>query len=107
MCVYAHLFPFHPLHQADHIAWALPAFPLTTLHPSQVLGATLPTLLARSALCESLSAARRVLSSGGVSVNNQRVSDANRKIESTDLLDGRFILLQVGKREKRLLDVRG
>lgn len=38
-------------------------------------------------------------------MNRVRVSDVGRRVCDTDLLDGRFVLLQIGKKEKKLVDV--
>jgi tyrosyl-tRNA synthetase len=66
----------------------------------------LPKLLVDSTLCNSLSESKRAIQGGGVFVNNVREHDITRLMKQQDLIDGRFILIQVGKREKRLIDVR-
>jgi hypothetical protein len=38
-------------------------------------------------------------------MNRVKVTDVKRKVTESDLLDGRFILLQIGRKEKKLVDV--
>ena len=45
------------------------------------------------------------LQGGGVRVNNERIDDENRKLESADLIDGKMLLLAAGKKNKLLLHV--
>ena len=40
-------------------------------------------------------------------MNRERVTDVSRRVCDADLLDGRFILLQIGRKEKKLVDVGG
>ena len=89
----------------EKISWAISAFPLISLPSSEVLSVSLPTLLHRAGLTDSVSNAKRSLLSGGVQMNRQKVMDTKRKVEESDLLDGRFILLQIGRKEKKLIDI--
>ena len=54
-------------------------------------------------LATSKSEARRAIEQGGVYVNQQRVKDVARSIESADWLAGRNLLLRKGKKEYGLL----
>ena len=69
----------------------------------------LETLLIQSGLCSSLSDARRQLSQSAVLINNQRVSPAAATEapagKLTDKLLGNYLLLQRGKKERRLVIV--
>ena len=60
-------------------------------------------LLVDSGLCSSRSDARRQLRQSAVSVNRDRVAEGHLAPES--LIDGRFLLLQRGRRERRLIVV--
>lgn len=42
---------------------------------------------------------------GGVQVNNQKVEDEGHKLEASDLIEGRLVLLAAGKKNKLLLNV--
>ena len=64
----------------------------------------LETLLTQSGLCSSLSDARRQLSQSAVLINNERFSpDTPEKL--TDKILGNYMLLQRGKKERRLVVV--
>ena len=69
----------------------------------------LETLLIQSGLCSSLSDARRQLSQSAVLINNQRISPAAATeapaYKLTDKLLGNYLLLQRGKKERRLVIV--
>jgi tyrosyl-tRNA synthetase len=41
---------------------------------------------------------------GGISLNNQRVSEAGKMVTAADLLFGRYLLLRKGKRTYAVLD---
>ena len=65
--------------------------------------AALETLLTQSGLCSSLSDARRQLSQSAVLINNERVApDATGELLTASLL-GNYLLLQRGKKERRLV----
>ena len=46
---------------------------------------------------------RKLISSGGVSINKVRVSDGNRNLQSTDLINDKFIIIQQGKKKYNLV----
>lgn len=52
-----------------------------------------------SGLCDSKSAARRLIKEGGAYVNNERVADEGAILEKSQLIKGNLILLRKGKRE--------
>ena len=66
-------------------------------------GVALVDLVTRSGLAKSKSEARRSIEQGGIYVNQQRVNDVARMIESHDWIDGRNLLLRKGKKEYALL----
>lgn len=55
--------------------------------------------LVQTGLCDSKSAARRLVKEGGAYVNNERVTDEGATLEKTQLIRGNLILLRKGKRE--------
>ena len=69
----------------------------------------LETLLTQSGLCSSLSDARRQLSQSAVLINNERISPvAATEAPANKLIDkllGNYLLLQRGKKERRLVIV--
>lgn len=50
-------------------------------------------------LCDSKSAARRLIKEGGAYVNNERVADESTMLQKEQLIKGNLILLRKGKRE--------
>lgn len=48
--------------------------------------------------------ARRVLKSGGVYLNHERLVQMDKRITRADLLDERLLLLRTGKSQYRLID---
>ncbi len=54
-----------------------------------------------SGLVDSKGAARRLLKQGGVSINRERVSSS--KINSEQLVGGKYVLLQKGKKQRNIL----
>jgi len=54
---------------------------------------------AQSGLCDSKSAARRLVKEGGAYINNERVTDESLILQKSQLIKGNLILLRKGKRE--------
>ena len=77
--------------------------PETTVGGS-VIGADEPVVdaLVASGVCASRSDARRTIASGGIRVNGQRVGSPSERV---DLVDGRYALVQRGRRQRHLLVV--
>jgi tyrosyl-tRNA synthetase len=84
----------------DTLAQEIP----TTTIPSPE-GLTLVDALVRSGLAKSKSEARRAIEQGGVYINQARVTDATRRLESGDWLANRDLLLRKGKKDYALLRV--
>lgn len=61
-------------------------------------GLPLLDLLVTSGLCPSKGQARKDVEAGGINLNNQRQTDATRKVTSAELLFGKHLLLRKGKR---------
>lgn len=66
-------------------------------------GTPLVEALVAVGLCESRNAARRVLSDGGVSINNVKVSDVERTIAPTDFLHADVAILRRGRKNMAAL----
>ena len=73
-------------------AQALPSTPFTD-------GLLAIDAFVQAGLCDSKSAARRLVKEGGAYVNNQRVSDESLPLQKDQLIKGNLILLRKGKRE--------
>ena len=61
-------------------------------------GDPLVDLFAAAGLVESKSAARRAVAEGGLSVNNERVTDEAAVLDASQLLGGRYAVLRRGRR---------
>jgi tyrosyl-tRNA synthetase len=77
-----------------------PALPIANLEGA---GISLVELLVRYNLFPSRGQAREGIKGGGVYVNNRKEIDINKNISTTDLLQGRYVLLRKGKKERRML----
>lgn len=63
------------------------------------------TLLAETGIFESKGAARKMISSGGVLLNKVRINEANYTPTGEQLLDGKYLLIQRGKKNYYLVTV--
>ena len=62
-------------------------------------------LLNRSGLMASKSEARRMISSGGVYVNNQRVGAITDSVTMADVIEGQYLVLRKGRKDYRLVKI--
>ncbi|MCK4889276.1 MAG: tyrosine--tRNA ligase, partial [Candidatus Aminicenantes bacterium] len=65
----------------------------------------LDLLAVQSSVCASKGEARRMIKSGGVSINKERIEDPDKMIGEEDLLNGKYILIQIGKKKYSLLTI--
>lgn len=77
--------------------------PSTNLAVSSVIGNKLTDLLVASGLLASKGEARRMISNGGVYLNNEKMMDEELIIATTHLIEKEFLLLGVGKKKKLVL----
>jgi tyrosyl-tRNA synthetase len=49
---------------------------------------------------------RKMVQGGGVSLNKEKLTDAQRPVTEDDLIDGKYLLAQKGKKNYYLLIVR-
>ncbi len=68
-------------------------------------GLPLVDLVATSGLASSKGEARRLITAGGIYVNNQRIADVQARIGLSSLIDGQFLVLRKGARDYHLLRV--
>ncbi len=54
---------------------------------------------------KSKSEFRRALKGNAISLNKEKQNDAARKVESSDLLQGRFLMIENGKKNKYILEI--
>jgi tyrosyl-tRNA synthetase len=70
------------------------------------VGDRIVDLAAGVGVVESKAAARRAIAEGGLSVNNERVTDPDRELTPELLLHGRWAVLRRGKRTLAVVDTR-
>ncbi|MCQ2138716.1 MAG: tyrosine--tRNA ligase, partial [Bacteroidales bacterium] len=63
------------------------------------------TLAVATAVFPSKGECRKLIQGGGLSINKEKVTDAARQLSADDLLDGKYILVQKGKKNYYILNV--
>ena len=66
----------------------------------------LDLLAVRTAIFPSKGEARKMVQGGGVSINKDKFTDLDRKVTEDDILDGKYILLQKGKKNYYIINVK-
>lgn len=79
--------------------------PSHTCTKMEIVQAKLIDVMVKYGLQASKGDARRLIRNGGVYVNNEQVQDENFILEASHLIDGRLLLLAVGKKNKVLFHV--
>lgn len=79
--------------------------PSCSLPIADVIHAKLVDLMVKAGLQSSKGEARRLIRNGGVYVNNEQILDENYAIEQHHLIEGRLLLLAVGKKNKALVRI--
>jgi len=79
--------------------------PTCSLPYSQVIGAGVLDLFVTSGLASSKGEARRLIQNGGAYLNNIKVEKESACVDIEQLIDGRFLLLAVGKKNKLLVSL--
>lgn len=79
--------------------------PSKALQKQEVINCKLIDLIVLANLQESKGQARKLMKNGGVYLNNEKVTDENRSIIEDDLIEGRLLLLAVGKKNKMLIRI--
>lgn len=77
--------------------------PSDTFLIGDVLDLKIIDLIVKASLQESKGQARRLVRNGGFYMNNEKMTDENRVLKLDDLIDGRLLLLAVGKKNKKLI----
>ena len=88
------------------LAAALAEAPTYTVTSEDVAGgaASFVQLFAKSGLVKGTGAARRTIAEGGAYLNNERISDIDRQVTSTDLLHNRWLVLRRGRKSMAGID---
>ncbi|KAJ3385300.1 tyrosyl-tRNA synthetase [Chytriomyces hyalinus] len=76
---------------------------LVLMPRGQVSGASVCEVAAKAGAVKSVSAARKLISGGGLYVANNKVASHDARIQESDALDGRLVLLRAGKSKYTLV----
>jgi len=76
-----------------------------TASVSDVVGMLLTDVMVEVGMQPTKAAVRRMIKGGGVRVNNEKVDDELYEIKTEDVIDGKFVLLAAGKKNKMLVEV--
>ncbi len=79
--------------------------PAIEISKDQIENSDLVTLLADTKIFPSKGEAKKMLAGGGVSINKEKVSSSEEKIDGSQLLNGKYLLIQRGKKNYYLLIV--
>ena len=75
--------------------------------PSSEIDTDILELLAVStAVFESTGEARRLITSGGVSINKEKISSPNHRITEADFINNKYLLVQKGKKNYYLIKIK-
>lgn len=81
-------------------AASLEGVPTFEMGRSTVVSRPMIDLLVEMKLATSKGEARRLIRNGGIYLNNEKVENEEAQVESSDLIEGSFLLLAVGKKRK-------
>ena len=90
---------------ANDLRMVLKDAPTESRPRARVVGADLISLAVDVGAFKSKGEARRMIKSGGMYVNQQRVSESARVIEEADLVDGSLLVLRVGRKKFTVVEV--
>lgn len=93
---------------ADEIAEIFADVPSSEIHADALAdpGKPLVDLLAETRAVPSKSEARRAIEGGGVYVNGARIGDVGARVTVSQAIEGRFLLLRIGKKRHHLVALR-
>lgn len=80
--------------------------PNIEMNLSDVLDNTYTSVIAKAGLVESKSEAVRLVKNAGAYLNNERIDDPNFVISKDDIIDGKFLLIGKGKKQKVLVKIK-
>ncbi len=92
---------------ATDLAGIFADVPSAELPRAEVAGATVIDVATAAGLCQSKGAARRLVQSGGLYLNNVRVPDVEATVNPEDLVDDAVAVLRSGKKNFHLVKVAG
>lgn len=76
-----------------------------TASVSDIVGMLLTDVMVQVGMQPTKAAVRRMIKGGGVRINNEKVDDELYAIKAEDVIDGKFVLLAAGKKNKMLIEL--
>lgn len=76
-----------------------------TASVTDIVGMLLTDVMVEVGMQPTKAAVRRMIKGGGVRVNNEKVDDELYEMKAEDVIDGKFVLLAAGKKNKMLVEV--
>jgi tyrosyl-tRNA synthetase len=89
--------------RADELLDIFANVPSSTLPMNEIRDALASDVAAASGLCASKGEARRLIASGGLYVNGIRVESAGSRLNASDIIDNKVVVLRSGKKTFRLV----
>ena len=80
--------------------------PTYDIPASEFPAGILDVLATKTDIFPSKGEARKMVQGGGVSINKEKISDIDRQVGKEDILDGKYILLQKGKKNYYIINVK-
>ena len=81
------------------------AVPTSKLGRAEVVGLRICDVLAICKFSESRADARRLIKNGGVRVGNRKIVDELDTICEEDIVEGRFVVFSLGKKNRAILEI--
>jgi tyrosyl-tRNA synthetase len=94
---------------ADDLGEVFDGVPYTPIDKEKLggVGKSLQDLVFDCGLATSKSESRRLIESGGIYLNNRRVSGPDRRVSLEDSIEGRLIVLRKGKKDYHIVPLQG
>ncbi|NGX54821.1 MAG: Tyrosine--tRNA ligase [Chlamydiae bacterium] len=79
--------------------------PSKTFPHAEIIQMDVVDLFVKAAMLSSKSEARRLITSGGAYLNNEKIGEENLILKDDHFIEGRFLLLGVGKKKKMVIRI--
>lgn len=79
--------------------------PTSVLKQEEVIGSKFTDLLVKTSMSPSKSEASRLIKNGGAYLNNEKISEVGFTIHQSNLIEGQFLVISAGKKNKMIVKV--
>jgi len=90
---------------ADTLSQLMHDMPHVEIRSSEIVGCKFVELAVRVGLVPSKGEGVRTIKNGGLYLNNVRVDDPARTLSADDVIEGKFVLLSMGKKKRFLVKI--